>query len=109
MSEYFNIESVTWQPVRPEITKGVYGRLFLEKNFKMMLVRVTAGGGFSSHRDSYGHLFYFLSGEGVVRVENQKFSAGPGTVVRVETGETHSYDNTGPSDLVLISLNLPKE
>jgi len=32
-----------------------------------------AGGEFKIHRDPYGHLLYFLSGDGFVRVNDQEF------------------------------------
>ncbi len=72
-----------------------------------MLTKVVPGGKFSVHRDNYHHLFYFLSGEGIVQVEDKQVVARPGLTVRVEAGEMHAYENTGTEDLVLLSLNLP--
>jgi mannose-6-phosphate isomerase-like protein (cupin superfamily) len=59
------------------------------------------------HQDDYGHLFYFLSGEGLVWVQDKEFKASPGLVVRVNAGEVHAYENTGDEDLMLISVNIP--
>ena len=107
MSEIFTVDVLDWQPVRPEVTCGVYGKALLEDGVKIVLTRVAPGGSFSPHRDPYGHLFYFLAGEGIVRVEEREMRAGPGLVVRVEPGESHSYENTGREDLTLISANVP--
>jgi len=71
--------------------------------------RVAPGGKFLTHRDNYAHLFYFLSGSGVVQVEEKKFDARPGIVVQINAGQTHAYENTGVDDLILISMNLPTD
>ncbi|MGE5265299.1 MAG: cupin domain-containing protein [Acidobacteriota bacterium] len=107
MSEIFQAESLEWRPVRPEITQGVFGRTLLGENVKTVLTRVAPGGKFRLHRDKYHHLFYFLSGEGTVRVGEKQVPALPGLTVQVTAGEMHAYENTGTADLVLLSLNLP--
>ena len=107
MSDIFKADDLEWQPVRPEMTNGVYGKTLLNDIAKIVLTRVAPGGNFSSHRDPYGHLFYFLAGEGVVCVEGTEVQTGPGLVVRVAPGELHSYGNTGNEDLTLISVNVP--
>jgi mannose-6-phosphate isomerase-like protein (cupin superfamily) len=74
---------------------------------KVVLTRVVAGRSFASHRDEYGHLFYVLSGEGVVHIGEREHTAGAGLAIRILPGEEHSYRNTGTDDLLLISMNLP--
>ncbi len=107
MSEIFRTEALEWQPVRPDVTQGVYGKTLLDVGMKIVLTRVAPGGSFAPHRDPYGHLFYFLAGCGIVRVGDWETEAGPGLVVRVAPGELHSYENTGADDLTLISVNVP--
>ncbi len=107
MSQVREIASLEWQPVRPEVTSGIYGRTLLDGKVKVVLTRVVPGGKFSMHRDNYGHLFYFLSGAGNVWVSGKQFAAHAGLVVQVIAGEDHAYENTGHEDLMLISLNLP--
>jgi mannose-6-phosphate isomerase-like protein (cupin superfamily) len=107
MGEVIEVESLDWQPVRPEITHGVYGRMLLADGVKAVLTRVAPGGKFSLHQDHYGHLFYFISGEGIVQVQEKQFHAHAGLVVRIPAGEPHAYENSGSQDLVLLSLNLP--
>ncbi len=107
MSNIFTTDSMEWQPVRPEITRNVFGKTLFDDGMKVVLTRVAPGGGFPSHRDPYGHLFYFLSGEGIVRLEETEIPVQPGLVVRVAPGEQHSYENRGTDDLLLVSVNLP--
>ncbi len=107
MSQIAETASLEWQPVRPEVTHNVFGKTLLEDGVKVVLTRVAAGGEFRTHRDKYGHLFYFLSGEGTISVNDQQIKAKPGLVVRVLPGESHAYANTGTEDLMLISINLP--
>jgi mannose-6-phosphate isomerase-like protein (cupin superfamily) len=97
-----------WQPVRPQLTRGVFGKTILDGDVKVVLTRVEPGGKFATHRDDYGHVFYFLSGKGVVTVADSQMQARPDLFLRVTAGELHSYENTGSQDLVLISLNIPQ-
>ncbi len=105
--DVFDTAAMEWERVRPEITNGVFGKALLAEGTKVVLTRVAPGGKFRTHRDKYGHLFYFMSGEGLVIVEGKGISARAGVVVRVAPGESHSYENVAEDELVLISMNLP--
>ncbi len=107
MGSSFDIAGREWQPVRPEITQGVWGKSLLKDGVWVVLTRVAPGGKFAVHKDNYGHLFYFLSGEGVVQVGDSRVPAHAGLVVQIAPREDHAYENTGAGDLILISMNLP--
>lgn len=107
MADVFDTQSLEWQPVRPDVAQGVYGKTLLGNGLKLVLTRVAPGGRFGVHQDDYGHLFYFLSGEGFVWLHDKQFKAVPGLVVRVNVGELHAYENSGKEDLILISVNVP--
>lgn len=106
MNQAFDSASLDWQPVRPNITHGIFGKTLLDDKTKVVLTRVAPGGRFETHRDNYAHLFYFLSGEGVVQVDDKRFDAHAGLVVQIAAGQAHAYENTGNADLMLISMNL---
>lgn len=106
MSQVFEVASREWQPVRPDVARGVWGKTLLDGKTKVVLTRVAPGGKFARHRDAYAHLFYFLSGEGTLWVNDQQFAARAGVVARIEAGDEHAYENAGADDLVLLSLNL---
>ena len=107
MGEVFDTASLEWETVRPDVAHEVYGKTLLANGVKLVLTRVAVGGRFDMHQDNYGHLFYFLSGEGLVWVQDKRFKTLPGLVVRVTTNEPHAYENTGNQDLMLISVNIP--
>jgi len=107
MGQIVDVTELEWQPVRPDAAHGVYGKTLLADAVKIVLTRVAPGGRFSMHRDDYGHLFYFLGGEGVVWVEGNRYPSRPGLLVRVAAGEPHAYENTGVEDLTLLSVNIP--
>ncbi len=107
MSQITEVASLQWEAVRPEVAHDIFGRTLLAGDIKVVLTRVAAGGEFRTHRDKFGHLFYFLSGTGSVRVNDAEFPARPGSIVHVMPGESHAYANTGAEDLMLISINLP--
>jgi len=107
MSSVFDVASRDWKPVRPDVARGVFGKTLRDEGkVKVVLTRVTPGGKFAPHRDSYAHLFYFLSGEGTLWIDAQSFAARAGIVAQVEAGQEHAYTNTGSDDLVLLSLNI---
>jgi len=107
--QFNSIDSIAWEPVRPGVAHGIFGKTLMAEDLKAVLTRVAPGGAFNNHRDPYGHLFYFLSGEGTVSVGDTQTVARAGVIVRVNPGEMHSYANTSKEDLVLLSLNLPNQ
>jgi mannose-6-phosphate isomerase-like protein (cupin superfamily) len=109
MGNVVDTSSLPWELVRPNLAQGVEGKTLVADGFKVVLTRVAPGGRFTHHRDDYGHLFYFLSGEGLVSLGEERLMVGPGTAVQVDAGELHAYKNTGREDLVLISINLPAD
>ena len=106
MSRHFSVDSLEWMPVRPEITRAVFGKTLFDKTIKIVLTRVEPGGKFEAHRDDYGHLFYFLNGQGTVTIGDRRIEVLPGLVVEIARGEDHAYENTGREDLILISANI---
>ncbi len=107
MSEVLEASSLDWKAVRPDVAHGVYGKTLLAGDVKVVLTRVAPGGSSSAHKDPHAHVFYFLEGQGVLRLGEKEFPARPGVAARVPAGEAHGYENTGADDLVLISINLP--
>jgi mannose-6-phosphate isomerase-like protein (cupin superfamily) len=107
MSRALQSNDLPWEQVRPALTSGVYGRTLLDKGTKVVYTRVEAGGGFAAHVDPYRHLLYILSGSGTAHAGGVDYRLEPGVALEIEAGEEHSYRNTGPDPLELISLNLP--
>jgi len=107
MAEIKDQASLPWQPVRPQLARGIFGKTLLDGATRIVLTRVAPGGRFAGHEDAYDHLFYILEGAGLVVVAGQEFPVTPGSIVRVAAGERHGYRNNGPADLLLISVNLP--
>jgi len=107
MNNHFDLSTLDWKPVRPEVTTGVFGKAMLDGDLKVVMTRVAPGGKFRTHVDKYGHLFCFLSGEGLVWVAGRQLVARAGVVAQIDAGVEHAYENTGTEDLVLVSLNLP--
>ena len=107
--QFNSIDSIQWEPVRPKVAHDVFGKTLMADATKVVLTRVAPSGEFKPHSDQYGHLFYFLSGEGTVSVGDTQTVARAGVIVRVSPGEMHGYANTGKEDLVLLSLNIPNQ
>ena len=98
-----------WQPVRPEISNGISGKLLVAAPMKTVLTKVEPGGVFQLHRDHYGHLFHILSGEGRFTVEGEDYHLTAGMSLQIQAGALHGYENCGEEELLLISVNRPVE
>lgn len=98
-----------WQPLRPELTSGVFSKLLLDGSTRMALIRVEPGGLFQPHRDHYGHLFHIISGEGHFVVEGDEYILSAGMTLQIQAEGLHGYENHGSEDLLLVSANLPVE
>ncbi len=96
-----------WQAVRPDLTTGVRVRILLDGPVKRVLTKVSPGGIFRSHCDSYGHLFHVLAGNGVAWVGNHVYPLFAGSLLQIDAGEVHGDTNAEEPELWLISLNLP--
>lgn len=74
--------------------------------FKASFTLAKPGGQFPEHMDPYTHIFYILEGEGEASVEGQAIPLKKGTALTVAAGKRHSYRNSSPADLLLITLNI---
>jgi quercetin dioxygenase-like cupin family protein len=88
-----------WQPVRPELTSGISGKVLQDGPIKMVLTKVAPGGVFHLHQDKYG--------EGIFEVQGEEHRLGAGMTLQIKAGGMHGYKNCGQEDLLLISVNVP--
>lgn len=107
MAKLIDTREQAWQPVRPELTAGISGKLLLDGATKVVLTKVEVGGVFRPHHDSYGHLFHILSGQALARVDAEEYLLSAGLSLQVAAGERHEYENCGQEELVLIAINFP--
>ena len=108
----YNITEKDWKETRPEHTRNVFGKSIIPKDWsevKMVYTKVTANGEFSTHVDSYHHVFFYQQGTGIGWIDEKEYDITPGLVVEVPAGKSHGYKNTGSEDLLLITLNIPKK
>lgn len=99
---------LNWESVRPEVATRVFGSKILPKRAviqSITLTRVEPNGEFSTHADSYNHVFLFLEGKGKGWLDDVSYDIAAGLVVRVFAGQSHGYRNTNDSDLILLTIN----
>ncbi len=79
-----------------------------DSNFMLMgIARMEPGVKSPPHRHRYAQIFYFLEGHGqVVLNEGAPIEVGPGEVVRMIRGETHTVINPGPGPLTLLEVRV---
>ncbi len=108
----YRLEAPDWKLIRPDCAKGISGKAIAPKGVRDMdvtVTRVERGGEFAVHTDPYHHIFYFFQGEGEVRLGEDVYPAEPQTIVEVPAGEVHAYRNTGDTEMILLTLNIPVE
>jgi quercetin dioxygenase-like cupin family protein len=107
-------EDITWKaldsPTAPGVgfsfTPSVIGADYTEQ-YSAQLGKVAPGGLSKPHVDPYGHAFYFISGTGTVTIGQQSWPLKPGTIVKIPSGPTHSFTNTGAEDLTFLVIYDP--
>lgn len=109
MSNIIDVDLLEWETVRPDVSHGVYGKTLLNTGVKLVLTRVLPGGGFMAHRDTYGHLLYFIGGSGKIGIGGEEVNIKPGLVVKIENGEEHYYTSSADEELTLLSVNIPEK
>ena len=99
---------VEWNASRPDVASGVSGYRLIPEGFiahSISLTMVEPGGRFSPHKDDYHHVFYFIDGNGTGTLDDKMFKIRPGLIVQVSSGTLHSYENTGASEMTLLTIN----
>jgi quercetin dioxygenase-like cupin family protein len=108
-SEWLKLNDLPWEPfggkTRNIFRKSLSATAF-PSGFRASLTLAKPGGEFPDHVDPYTHIFYILEGEGAAFVEGQRIPFGKGTALTVLAGKKHGYMNSGPADLLLITLNI---
>jgi len=103
------LDEIPWEPFGGN-TESIFRKsltsMTFPSGFKASLTLAKAGGVFPDHADPYSHIFYILEGQGEASVEGQVIPLKKGTALTVLAGKKHGYRNTGPGDLLLLTLNI---
>ncbi|WP_157787573.1 cupin domain-containing protein [Pusillimonas noertemannii] len=108
----WHVDDVDWTPltglfiqkagyktvVPPEFSNGAYS---------IELTTVGAGGSSPTHKEPWAHVFYVLSGQGEVTVEDEVKQVRAGSVSPISAGQAHSFRNTGPQPLEMLVIYHP--
>lgn len=79
-----------------------------DSNFMLMgIAKMEPGVKSPPHRHRYAQIFYFLEGRGQVLLNDAPpIDVGPGDVVRIVRGETHTVVSPGPGPLTLLEVRV---
>ncbi|HUT80301.1 MAG TPA: cupin domain-containing protein [Candidatus Bathyarchaeia archaeon] len=106
----YNLNNVEWNSIRPEFTIKITGKSILPKEWsdiKLTITKVEPEGEFPIHKDAYHHIFYFITGNGRLFIEQKQFDIIPNLVVEIPAGLSHGYKNTGSEEMILLTGNIP--
>ena len=108
----YNSSNLDFGAIRKDLTKGVYGLPLIPEELsttKVTLTKVQPYGEFSSHVDDYHHVFYFIKGQGIGWIDEEKYDVMPGRIVEIPAGVPHGYQNTTQENMLLITINIPSK
>lgn len=108
----FRIERVPWS--EPSGHVGGLSKYLVSPDthdsrfFDFRISRYPIGGFVEPHiHQTAEHVYYFLSGTGLIRYGDSERIVEPATVMFVPPGVVHAISNTGESDLVFIVATSP--
>jgi mannose-6-phosphate isomerase-like protein (cupin superfamily) len=107
----YDIEEQDFAVTRRSLAEGVSGLSLIPRelaNFKLTLTKVEPGGKFSTHRDEYHHVLYFISGIGIGWLEEEQYDIKPGRIAEIPAGTLHGYMNSSNETMTLITVNIPQ-
>jgi quercetin dioxygenase-like cupin family protein len=100
------LDGPTWPGAGFGFTPSVIGTDYTE-HYSAQLGKIGPGGLSKPHVDPYNHAFYFISGTGTVTIGEQSWQLKPGTIVKIPSGLTHGFANTGADDLTFLVIYDP--
>ncbi len=78
------------------------------KNSTLLCLRIEPGGYTIPHKhDEQEEAYFYLSGEALVKLEDEEYRVGPYTTVLIPPGTTHSHKVIGDNPLILLALFVP--
>jgi len=60
------------------------------------------GSGIGYHQQTEDEIYYVLSGQGVMTLDDKEYPVTAGTAILTRTGSSHGLKQTGPDDLVIL-------
>jgi mannose-6-phosphate isomerase-like protein (cupin superfamily) len=109
---FIHVEDVDWH--EPPGHFGAYSRYLVNPDnlgsayFDFRISRYPEGGRVEPHvHDVAEHVYLVTAGRGEARCGDELRSVGPGTVLFVPPGITHSIANTGADDLEFVVVTSP--
>ncbi|HED04117.1 MAG TPA: cupin domain-containing protein [Candidatus Fraserbacteria bacterium] len=111
MPDYEQLLSLSDQPWQGGIAAGIeqkpiWMRGDSNSHAQVMLVRMASGVLSPPHRHPHPQIFYVLSGNGRLELDERVYQLKEGDAVRVLGGELHGFENTGSAELVMLEIQL---
>ncbi len=108
----WHVDDIDWTPltgifIRKAGYKTVVPAEFTNNAYSIELTTVGAGGASPTHVEPWAHVFYVLSGNGEVTVEDETKEVCAGSVSPIAAGQPHSFRNTGEDPLEMLVIYHP--
>ncbi|TFG03582.1 cupin domain-containing protein [Candidatus Thorarchaeota archaeon] len=107
-----DLPEMDFRGIREDVASKVFGCTLvptMASGIKITLTRVEPQGEFSTHKDQYHHVLYFLSGHGVGWLDSDEYEVKAGRAVRIPAGTLHGYRNNSSETMTLLTINIPAD
>jgi quercetin dioxygenase-like cupin family protein len=112
MKSAISVNDMEWKPFQVEKSQGyefkfgIVGSEYTDA-YSVDLVKIAPGGYSPVHTDPDNHAFYFIQGTGSVVIAGKPVAVAPGSVVKIPFGVVHAMHNSGPDEMVFITIYDP--
>ncbi len=106
--QIIDTSDIPWIDLKVGITKELVGKKFLNSG-SIRLFCLRSKEKFASHDHDYVQIMYFLTGEGIVALDDVETAVKPGLIVIVKPNQCHAIENTGdhPMDVIVVESYEP--
>ncbi len=106
--QIIDTSDIPWEDLKIGITKELVGKSLLNSS-SIRLFCLRSNEKFESHDHDFIQIMYFLTGDGIVSLDDVKTEVKPGLIVIVKPNQCHAIENTGekPMDVIVVESYEP--
>ena len=109
MGKYISESSMNWKEIssfQKVVTKVLIGDKTTAA-FGVSVQEIGSGGKVPIHSHAEESCYYFIEGNGVIHLDDQIFTGGPGSMVYIKSWETHGIDNPNDTPIKYLEVKTP--
>lgn len=101
IEQVFNANDIPWEKQKFGKSKCLVGPEITNTG-SLRLLLIASGEHFKSHEQDLLQIMYFISGEGIVSIDDKKYTIDTGLTIIILPNQCHSVKNTGDANLEIM-------